>query len=89
MHLLIIRHAIAEDRDAFAKTGKPDDLRPLTSEGRAKMIRCAEGLHVIAPEISVLASSPRTRAHETAEIVGREYDVEATATDVDQPHLGA
>jgi phosphohistidine phosphatase len=79
MHLLIIRHAIAEDRDAFAKTGKPDDLRPLTSEGRAKMIRCAEGLHVIVPEISVLASSPLTRAHETAEIVGRDYDVEVKA----------
>jgi phosphohistidine phosphatase len=80
MHLLIIRHAIAEDRDDFAKTGKPDDLRPLTADGRSKMIHCAEGLREIAPEISVLASSPLTRARETAEIVADEYGIDIRAT---------
>ena len=80
MHLLIIRHAIAEDRDDFAKTGKPDDLRPLTADGRAKMIHCAQGLREITPEISVLASSPLTRARETAEIVADEYGIEIRST---------
>lgn len=80
MHLLIIRHAIAEDREDFAKTGKPDDLRPLTAGGRAKMVRCAEGLREIMPRITVLASSPLVRARETAEIVADEYEIENCAT---------
>lgn len=80
MHLLIIRHAIAEDRDDFAKTGKPDDLRPLTADGRAKMIHCAQGLRQIAPEISVLATSPLTRARETADIVADEYEIDIHST---------
>jgi phosphohistidine phosphatase len=80
MHLLIIRHAIAEDREESAKTGKPDDLRPLTADGRAKMIHCAQGLREIAPEISVLASSPLVRAHDTAAIVADEYGIEIRST---------
>jgi phosphohistidine phosphatase len=80
MILLIIRHGIAEDRDEFAASGKPDDLRPLTSEGRTKMKHAAEGLKEIASEISILASSPLVRAHETAEIVARAYDIEVRAT---------
>jgi phosphohistidine phosphatase len=80
MHLLIIRHAIAEDRDDYAKTGKPDELRPLTADGRAKMIHCAQGLRHIAPEISVLATSPLTRAQETAEIVADEYGIQIRST---------
>lgn len=80
MHVLVIRHAIAEDRDDFAKTGKPDDLRPLTADGRAKMARCARGLRALVPEISVLATSPLARAQETAEIVADQYDIEVGST---------
>jgi phosphohistidine phosphatase len=80
MHLLIIRHAIAEDRDSFAGSGKSDDLRPLTEEGRAKMKLGAEGLRALLPDVTLLASSPLTRAQETAEIVGREYGLEIGAT---------
>lgn len=80
MHLLLIRHAIAEDRDSFSKTGQEDDLRPLTSEGRYKMVQCAEGLRAIAPKISMLATSPLTRARETAEIVAEEYGMDIRAT---------
>jgi phosphohistidine phosphatase len=69
MNLLVIRHAIAEDKDAFAATGRSDDLRPLTEDGRAKMRRNADGLRVVAPPVSTLASSPLVRARETAEIV--------------------
>ena len=80
MHLLIIRHAIAEDRDSFASSGKSDDHRPLTDEGRSKMKLGAEGLRIIVPDISLLAASPLTRAQETAEIVGKEYGLEIGAT---------
>jgi phosphohistidine phosphatase len=92
MELLVIRHAIAEDRDAFAKTRKPDAARPLTDEGRKKMRKVARGLREIVPAITVLASSPLIRARETADIVARAYgDVEVTTTPTlapDQPPKG-
>ena len=34
MHLLVIRHGLAGDREEFAFTGRPDTERPLTKEGR-------------------------------------------------------
>src|SRR5690242_16225145 len=69
MNLLVIRHAIAEDKEGFAATGRNDDLRPLTDEGRSKMRRGAEGLRIAVGKIAHLASSPLVRARETAEIV--------------------
>jgi phosphohistidine phosphatase len=71
--LLIIRHAPAGDRDEFAKTGKDDSERPLTSEGKAKMRRAARGLRALVPQIDLLASSPYVRAHQTAKIVAGAY----------------
>src|SRR5262245_49797749 len=58
MHLLVVRHAIAEDKDVFARTGRSDDLRPLTDDGRAKMRRAADGLRSVAPEVDLVATSP-------------------------------
>ena len=69
MDLVIVRHGIAEDREAFARTGKPDEERPLTDAGRKRMRRCALGLRSLIEEIDILASSPLTRALQTAEIV--------------------
>ena len=86
MDLLVIRHGIAEDKDTFAKTGKADDLRPLTAEGRDKMERAARGLHAIVPGISLLAASPLVRARQTAEIVASEYHIQiGETTDVLHP----
>lgn len=70
MNLLVIRHAIAEDKERFAASGRSDDQRPLTEEGRTKMRRGAEGVRLASPRVTVLASSPLVRARETAEIVG-------------------
>ena len=42
--LLLIRHAIADDRATFARTGRPDRERPLTAEGRRKMRSAAARL---------------------------------------------
>ncbi|HEY2377218.1 MAG TPA: histidine phosphatase family protein [Gemmatimonadaceae bacterium] len=69
MNLLVIRHAIAEDKERFAATGRNDDLRPLTEEGRSKMRRGAQGLRAVIGRLAHLASSPLVRARETAEIV--------------------
>ena len=73
MKLLVIRHAPAEDRAEFAKTGKPDGDRPLTDAGKRKMRRAAAGLRSLIPSLDVLASSPYTRTHQTAEIVAAAY----------------
>lgn len=71
--LLIVRHAIAEDREKFAQTGLNDSARPLTNEGRRKMRRGARGLREVAPSIACLGTSPHVRAAETAGIVAEMY----------------
>jgi phosphohistidine phosphatase len=73
MELLVIRHAISEDRETFAATGKDDALRPLTSEGRRKMRLAVRGLLTRVPALDLLASSPLTRARQTADIVAKAY----------------
>ncbi|HYO13891.1 MAG TPA: histidine phosphatase family protein [Thermoanaerobaculia bacterium] len=73
MRLLLIRHAIAEEREDFARTGKDDRLRPLTDDGRKKMKQSARGLKVLVPEIDLLATSPLTRAAQTAAILDSVY----------------
>lgn len=78
--LILIRHAIAEDRDAAAAAGRDDTLRGLTKRGRARMARGAAGLRSLVPSINVLASSPLRRATETAAIVSAEYDGLAVTT---------
>lgn len=71
--LVLIRHAIAEDRVEFARTGRGHDQRPLTGEGRRRMRLAAAGLRRVLPELDVLASSPLERAWQTAGIVGEAY----------------
>jgi phosphohistidine phosphatase len=82
MHLLVIRHAIAEDKVEFARSGKSDDLRPLTAEGRRRMRKGARGLRAVVPRLDVLATSPYVRAMQTAEIVAATYgDMPITSID--------
>ncbi len=76
MQLLVIRHAIAEDRDAFAATGRDDSERPLTSAGRDKMRRAIAGLRRAVPKIDLLAASPYVRAMQTAELVAEVYGID-------------
>jgi phosphohistidine phosphatase len=71
MRLLIVRHAIAEDREEFAARGHLDSERPITAAGRKKMIEAAAGLREVAPQLDHLITSPFTRAAETADIVAK------------------
>ena len=80
MELLVVRHAIAEDREAFAATGRDDGLRPLTADGARKMRRTARGLHEVVPSVDAIVSSPLVRASETAEILRREYEMDDVHT---------
>ena len=72
--LLVVRHAIAEDAAEWARNHPDDAGRPLTSEGKKKMKRVAETLRTLVPEIQLLATSPFTRAVQTAEILAAAYD---------------
>jgi phosphohistidine phosphatase len=93
MELLVVRHATAEDKDAFARTGEDDDLRPLTPGGQREMREIARALHELVPEIHALAASPLVRAVQTAEILGSAYGrepalVEWLRPEADhEPHL--
>jgi len=71
MKLLLLRHAVAEDRATFAATGKQDRLRPLTDDGRKKMRKIGEALGGLLPEIALIATSAHVRARESAEILAR------------------
>jgi phosphohistidine phosphatase len=74
MKLLVVRHAAAADKDEFARTGKSDDLRPLTPAGKREMRDVARGIREVVSEVHALATSPLVRAVQTAEILGDAYD---------------
>lgn len=78
MRLLIVRHAIAMERDEFQllarrqnRSQRPasDDLRPLTEKGVRKMKKNAQGLRELVGRPQLLVSSPLKRAVQTAEIL--------------------
>jgi phosphohistidine phosphatase len=73
MNVLLIRHAIALDATEYARGQADDAGRPLTPEGRKKMQKVARALTGLVPEIDLLATSPLTRAAQTAEIVATAY----------------
>ena len=75
MQLLVIRHAIAAEREQFERTGQPDELRPLTADGAAKMKRAAKGLRAVIDRLELIATSPLTRAAQTARIVADAYRI--------------
>jgi len=74
--LVIIRHGPAGDGAAWEAGGRDDRLRPLTPEGKKEMRRAAAGLAILVQDVPVLATSPLTRAVQTAEIVAAEYRCE-------------
>ncbi len=75
MQLLVIRHAIAEEREDFAVSGQPDAERPLTAYGRRRMKRNAKGLLRVVKSPDAIATSPYARAAETAHIVADAFGV--------------
>ena len=67
MELLLVRHAIAFERNA--RRWPDDGQRPLTSAGNARARRAAAGLkQLVAPPALVLVS-PLVRARQTAQVL--------------------
>lgn len=73
MEILLIRHAIAEDRLKWQRTGRDDDERPLINRGRERWQKGVTGLKTVVPSLSLVVSSPLTRARETATILLQDY----------------
>jgi phosphohistidine phosphatase len=73
MHLLLVRHARAEDRKTFTATGQADSKRPLTAKGIRRMKKAARGLRMLVPSIDLLIASPLCRAVQTARIIADAY----------------
>lgn len=77
-----MRHGPAGDREEWrAKTDKPDSERPLTDEGRDKAREAARGLAKCVGRVRLAATSPWTRAAQTAEIVADALDAKVVELD--------
>jgi phosphohistidine phosphatase len=72
--VLLIRHAIAEDRARAREAGIPDADRALTRTGKQRMTAAAEGLRRLVGHLSVVGTSPLRRAVQTARIVAAAFD---------------
>lgn len=70
MNLYLLRHAIAADRDA--STFPNDRDRPLTPEGRARLLKVVRAMKAMKLRFSLILTSPYRRARQTAEIVADE-----------------
>jgi len=77
MDVLLIRHAESGERDVAVYPD--DDLRPVTVEGRRKMIRLARAMQLMGIRFDMIATSPLVRAVQTAEIVREVFDHERPA----------
>lgn len=65
MELYLIRHGIAQQRQADIK----DEERSLTKEGQKKTEKVAQQLKKLGLHFDLIATSPRVRARQTAEIL--------------------
>jgi len=71
--LLIVRHAIAEDREEAARLGHKDAERPLTKKGVKRMKAIATCIaHQIPTPVCIL-TSPLLRAQQTAELLAAAF----------------
>ncbi len=73
MKLLLLRHAIAEERLPSAASAEADRLRPLTEDGARKMRQAARGLARLLPDLALIVTSPAVRCRATAELLAEAY----------------
>jgi phosphohistidine phosphatase len=72
MELLIVRHAIALERDT--NRWPEDDARPLSARGMARARKAAIGLKAITASPERVFASPLLRAQQTAAILSQVAD---------------
>jgi phosphohistidine phosphatase len=86
MEIIILRHGPAGESEDWAKTGRPDSERPLTDDGRRRARGSARGRAVLAGKVDLVATSPWTRARQTAELAAKELGAPLAETDLLLPH---
>lgn len=74
MHVLLVRHA-------EAAPGQPDDLRPLTPNGREQALRLGERLREDGVRADVVLTSPLLRARETGQLIARKLGAEVAVAE--------
>jgi phosphohistidine phosphatase len=78
MNLFILRHAIALNA---GEDGLPKDLpdadRPLSKEGKEKLLRSCAALREMKLNFDAVLSSPLLRAKQTAQIVAKELKLKS------------
>ena len=71
MHLYIVRHGPAGNRDEWSG---PDSERPLTPKGKQVVHRVAERLADLDVSVDAIVTSPYVRSEQTAEIIAKSLD---------------
>lgn len=69
MYLYVVRHAVAEEREEFAKKNTDDSLRPLTPKGKKKLQKMILGLEKEFEKMDMIVTSPYVRAKQSAHVV--------------------
>jgi phosphohistidine phosphatase len=78
MNLFILRHAIAVNPGEDGLPAElPDAERPLTREGREKLVRAAEAMREVGLKFDAILTSPLLRARQTAQTVAKELKLKA------------
>ena len=80
MELLIVRHGPAgnaAEKAAWKRSRRPDSERPLTKDGRRKTRDAARGLAGFVEKVDLIATSPWSRAAQTAELLAEALGAKA------------
>lgn len=68
-----MRHGPAGEREEWRASGRPDLERPLTKDGKRKARAAARGLARVVEKLDLVATSPWTRAAQTAELLAEAF----------------
>lgn len=86
MEIIFLRHAPAAEREDWAKTGRPDSERPLTTDGRKRGREAANGLARLIGTADLVATSPWARAKDTAGFSAKALGAPLVETNFLLPH---
>jgi len=75
MDLYFLRHGLAGQHGD--PKYKDDSLRPLTKEGKHKLIAAAQGMKRLRLKFDLVLTSPYLRAKQTAEIIAEAYKIKS------------
>ena len=84
MKLYLVRHAIAVEAGTLGI--EDDSQRPLTSPGRKKMWKIAQGLKELETKLDLILTSPYVRALETAKIIRKVFELKKAEV-IETEHL--